>query len=42
MRGVRSALTLVGMPRECQDTEGVLQETTSASVYGQDDEELED
>jgi len=37
-----AADTLVGMPRECQDTEEFLEETPGGSMYGQVYEELED
>lgn len=34
--------TLIGMPRECQDTEEFLEDTTGSSMYGDVYEELED
>ncbi|MDY7080123.1 MAG: hypothetical protein SXV54_24850 [Chloroflexota bacterium] len=34
--------TLVGMPRECQDTEEFLEETTGSSIVGHGYDELED
>lgn len=34
--------TLVGVPRECQDTEEFFEETTGKSIYGNIYEELED
>ena len=37
-----AADTLVGMPRECQDTQEFLEGTTGGSIYGQVYEELED
>jgi hypothetical protein len=37
-----AADTLVGMPRECQETEEFLEGTTGASIYGQVYEDLED
>jgi hypothetical protein len=36
------ANTLIGMPRECQDTEEFLEGTTGSSIYGNVYEELED
>jgi hypothetical protein len=37
-----AADTLVGMPRECQDTEEFVEDTTGSSMYGDVYEELED
>ena len=37
-----AAGTLVGMPRECQETQEFLEGTTGSSIYGQVYEELED
>ena len=37
-----AADTLVGMPRECQDTEEFVENTTGSSMYGDVYEELED